>query len=106
MDPFLVGLPFVRVYVDYAVIFSKTVDDHLVHTEEVLNRIAKNYLNIKMSKCLFLQKEVELLGHVVSEGRVKADPKKVSAIQDVKDTSSGREVRSFLGVAGYYRRFV
>ena len=106
MDHVLVGIPFFRLYVDDVVIFSKTVDDHLVHIEEVLTRIAKHSLKIKMSKCFFVQKEVELLGHVVSKGGVKVDPKKVSAIQYVKAPSRVKGVRRFLGMAGYYRRFV
>ena len=82
------------------------MEDYLAHIDDVLSRIAKQSLRIKMSKCFFVQKEVELLGHVVSEGGVEADPKKFYAIQDIKTPSSVNELRSFLGMAGYYRRFV
>ena len=76
MDHVLVWLPFVRLYVDEVLIFCKAVDDHLVHIEEVLTRIAKHSLKIKISKFFFVKKEVELLGHLVSEGGVKAYPRR------------------------------
>lgn len=106
MDMILKDLPFVRVYLDDIIIFSLNLRDHLRHIKIVLNRIMKYNLKLKISKCSFAQDEVDLLGHIVSAEGVRVDPKKIEKIQAIETPSSATELRSFLGLAGYYRRFI
>ena len=63
-------------------------------------------LTIKLSRCQFGRSEVHYLGHMIGEGRVKPDPQKLNAVRDYPTPTSKKEVRAFLGLAGYYRRFV
>jgi len=106
MDKLLGDLPFVRVYLDDIIVFSESIEEHLEHLEVVLDRISKYNLKIKIAKCHFLQPEIELLGHLVSAEGVKVDPKKIEKIQNIPIPTNVTEVRSFLGLAGYYRRFI
>lgn len=106
MDRILEELPFVRVYMDDVIIFSKTLEEHLDHVRLVLERIAKHKLKIKVSKCSFAQDEVSLLGHIVGKDGVRTDPKKLEAIQKLEVPKTVTQIRSFLGMAGYYRRFI
>jgi len=106
MDKLLGDLPFVRVYLDDIIVFSKSMEEHMEHLEIVLDRITEYNLKIKISKCHFFQSEIELLGHLVSAEGVKVDPKKIEKIQKIPVPTTVTEVRSFLGLAGYYRRFI
>jgi predicted aspartyl protease len=97
---------YVCVYMDDILVFSKTQEEHVEHVRCVLDILKENKLLAKMSKCEFFAKEVEYLGHVVSEHGVSVDPAKVKAIRDWPELRTKTEVRSFLGLANYYRRFI
>ena len=97
---------FVLVFIDDILIFSKTEDEHAEHLRIVLEILRRNVLYAKFSKCHFWVNEVKFLGHIVNEEGISVDPSKISAILDWKQPTTPREVRSFLGLAGYYRKFV
>ncbi|KAK8625988.1 hypothetical protein V6N13_133643 [Hibiscus sabdariffa] len=97
---------FVVVFIDDILVYSRTEEDHDRHLRLVLQTLLENQLYAKLSKCEFWIREVVFLGHVVSSEGIRVDPKKVEAIVNWKQPTSVTEIRSFLGLAGYYRRFV
>jgi hypothetical protein len=97
---------FVLVFFDDILIYSKTWADHLRHLRAVFDVLRQHRLFVKRSKCAFGAPSVAYLGHVISAAGVAMDPAKVQAIVDWPAPRSVRAVRGFLGLAGYYRRFV
>lgn len=97
---------FVVVYLDDIVIYSESLVDHLSHLRDVLSRLRKHKLYVKMEKCEFAQQEIRFLGHVISKGHCKMDRRKVQAILDWTPPTKVSELRSFLGLANYYRKFI
>ncbi|KAL0551335.1 hypothetical protein IC582_010421 [Cucumis melo] len=97
---------FVIVFIDDILIYSKTEAEHEEHLRMVLQTLRDNKLYAKFSKCEFWLKQVSFLGHVVSKAGVSLDPAKIEAVTGWTRPSTVSEVRSFLGLAGYYRRFV
>ena len=93
-------------YLDDIVIFSSTVAQHLARMEVVLGRLQREGLKAKLSKCAFFQREVHYLGHVISNKGVSTDPSKIDAVADWPQPTTVADLRSFLGFASYYRRFV
>ena len=91
------------VYLDDVIIFGKNFEEHLKRLELVFQRLSENGLKIKGSKCNFLQKRVSLLGHIISESGVEIDPEKVRAVEKMKEPSSLKDVRAFLG---HFRKFI
>ncbi|KAK8594305.1 hypothetical protein V6N13_126114 [Hibiscus sabdariffa] len=96
---------FVVVFIDDNLVYSRTEEDHDRHLRLVLQTLLENQLYAKLSKCEFWIREVVFLGHVVSSEGIRVDPKKVEAIVNWKQPTSVTEICSFLGLAGYYRRF-
>ena len=94
------------IYLDDIIIFSDTLENHFVRLESVFKRLESANLKLKGTKCEFFRTEVNYLGHIVSEHGVHTDPEKVIALKEWKTPSSVKELRSFLGFAGYYRRFI
>ena len=94
------------IYLDDIIIFSKTFDEHIKRLDACFERLKQHGLKLKGSKCEFFQREVQYLGHIVSESGVKTDPDKIRALKAWPVPNSINELRSFLGFAGYYRRFV
>jgi hypothetical protein len=97
---------FVAVFVDDILIFSKTMEEHEEHLRLVLEKLRSNQLNAKFSKCEFWLTEVTFLGHVISAGGVSVDLGKVKDVLNWMPPTTILEIRSFLGLAGYYRRFI
>ena len=93
-------------YLDDIIIFSSTVAQHLQRMEVVLGRLQRENLKAKLSKCAFFKSEVQYLGHVISSKGVSTDPSKIAAVAEWRKPSTVTELRSFLGFASYYRRFV
>lgn len=107
MDDVLRGLDaFALVYLDDILIFSDTEEDHSRHLDAVLARLAEHKLYAGKDKCAFALREVDFLGHVVGADGIKTDPAKVSAVRDWPQPRNVRDVRSFLGLTGFYRRFI
>ncbi|GJR47198.1 reverse transcriptase domain-containing protein [Tanacetum coccineum] len=97
---------FVIVFIDDILIYSKTKEDHEVHLGLVLELLRKEKLYAKFSKCEFWLQEVHFLGHVVNQNGIHVDPSKIEAVKNWKTPTTPSEIRSFLGLAGYYRRFI
>ena len=91
------------VYVDDIVVFSPDLDTHAGHLREVFERLERHGLRLKASKCTFAQDEVKLLGHIISGEGFATDPDKTDVISKLQAPKSVNEVRSFLGMANYYR---
>ncbi|KAJ9543627.1 hypothetical protein OSB04_023334 [Centaurea solstitialis] len=96
----------VIVFIDDILVYSKTKEDHVVHLREVLEVLRKERLYEKFSKCAFWLEEVQFLGHVVNREGIKVDPSKIEAVMSWEVPTSPTEIRGFLGLAGYYRRFI
>jgi len=97
---------FVVVFIDDILIYSKSMEEHENHLRLVLQLLQEKKLYAKLKKCEFWLDSVAFLGHVVSKDGIAVDPKKVEAVVEWNRPNSVTEVRSFLGLAGYYRRFV
>lgn len=108
MDLVLAGLDWSHclVFIDDLVILGATFRTHLQNLQAVFQRLRDSNLRVKPSKCSFLQSKVHFLGHVVSRDGVSADPEKVDKVANWPVPTSTKEVQQFLGLAGYYRRFV
>jgi hypothetical protein len=97
---------FVVVFIDDILIYSRSMEEHEEHLRIVLQWLREHQLYAKFSKCEFWIKEVPFLGHVVSPKEITVDPGKVKEVWEWKPPTSVSEVLSFLGLAGYYRRFI
>ncbi|WVZ66968.1 hypothetical protein U9M48_016118 [Paspalum notatum var. saurae] len=97
---------FVVVFIDDILVYSKDKGEHADHLRHVLQKLRDNQLYAKFSKCEFWIDEVPFLGHVISKGGVAVDPRKVQDVLNWKVPTTATEIRSFLGLAGYYRRFI
>jgi hypothetical protein len=97
---------FVVVYLDDILIFSKTKAEHLKHLAIVMRRLQQEKLLVNMKKCSFMQTELIYLGFVISANELKMDPEKVEVIRNWPSLRNVFEVRSFHGLASFYRKFI
>ena len=97
---------FVVVFIDDILIYSPTEEAHEKHLRIVLSTLREHKLYVKLPKCEFWLSQVKFLGHVVSAEGIAVDPSKVEAVLEWEQPKSVTEIRSFLGLAGYYRRFI
>ncbi|KAD3067059.1 hypothetical protein E3N88_34939 [Mikania micrantha] len=97
---------FVIVFIDDILIYSQTKEDHEKHLKLILKLLATEKLYAKFSKCEFWLREVQFLGHVINEKGIHVDPSKIEAIKQWEAPRTPSEIRQFLGLAGYYRRFI
>ena len=96
----------VIVFIDDILVYSKTQEQHEEHLREVLETLRRERLFAKFSKCEFWLREVQFLGHLVNQKGILVDPAKIEAVMQWEVPRSPSEIRSFLGLAGYYRRFI
>jgi hypothetical protein len=97
---------FALVFFDDILIYISTLLDHVKHLRSVLEVLRHNKLFAKMSKCSFAQQEIEYLGHIISKEGVATDPQKLDIIKQWPSPNTITQLRAFLGLTGYYRRFV
>ena len=106
MNKVLDNCPFAMTYLDDIIIFSNTEEEHLAHTEEIFRRLEAADLKMKRSKCDFFKKYIHYLGHLISADGIRPLKDKLDTIRDMPAPSRSKEVKQFLGLAGYYRKFV
>jgi len=108
MDLALAGLNFdiCLVYLDDIILHSKTLEEHLQRLEKLLQRLQEVNLKLKPSKCSLMQKTVVFLGHVVSGDGIATDPEKIKLVEEWPTPTNLKQLRGFLGLTGYYRKFV
>ena len=94
------------VYLDDILVYSKTVDEHIERLEMVFQKLQQHGLRLELRKCAFFQKKVKFLGHEISAAGIATDPEKVRAVVEWPVPTTTRDLRSFLGFASYYRKFV
>eukprot|EP00253_Pinus_taeda_P026609 PITA_26609 len=97
---------FVLIFIDDILIYSCTIEEHHEHLRIVLQTLREHQLYAKFSKCDFLKVEIQYLGHIITKDGIAVDPKKIKAIMEWPVPKDVADVRSFMGLAGYYRRFV
>jgi hypothetical protein len=97
---------FVVVFIDDIFVFSRSEEEHEEHLRLVLQKLWEHQLYAKFSKCAFWLKEVSFLGHIITDGGIAVDPRKVRDVLNWSPPKNVQEIRSFLGLAGYYQRFI
>ena len=106
MNKVLKGLKFAMTYLDNIIIFSQDELQHLEHLEIVFSRLQEAGLKMKHSKCDFFKSEIHYLGHLISPEGISPLPNKLDSIRHMPVPNSAKEIKQFLGLTGYYRKFV
>jgi hypothetical protein len=97
---------FVVVFIDDILVYSRSEEEHEEHLRLALQKLREHKLYAKLSKCEFWMKQVAFLGHVISKGGISLDPSKVQDILSWNVPTSVSDIQSFLGLDGYYQRFI
>ena len=97
---------FTMVYLDDIIIFSRNEEEHLKHIKIIFNKIKEAGLKLKESKYDFFKQEIHYLGHLISVDRIQPLPEKLDRIPDMPKPRLPKEIKQFLGLTGYYRKFV
>ena len=106
INKILDNCPFAMTYPDDIIIFSDTEEEHLAHIKEIFKRLEAADLKMKRSKCDFFKKHIHYLGHLISADGIRPLKDKLDTIHDMPAPRNSKEVKQFLGLAGYYRKFV
>ena len=100
------GLPFTKAYLDGIIIYSKSAKEHLDHLQQVFHILWNAKLTMKWNKCHFFGKEIQYLGHILSNTTIKPLPSQTAAIKPINPPKTAKQVRAFLGLFGYYHKFI
>ena len=95
-----------NVFIDDITVYSETLEDHLLHLENLLSRLHKEQFYAKRSKCSFAQQEIEFCGYIVGKHGVRTMPDKLQLIHDWLTPTSAQDIRRFLGLTGFYQKFI
>lgn len=108
IDIALIGLNHLQcfTYLDDVIIFAKSISDHEIKLKSVFDRLRLNNLKLQPDKCEFMRHEVTYLGHVISEHGVKPNPEKIQVVENYPIPSNVKEIKQFLGLCGFYRKFI
>ena len=93
-------------YLVDSIIFSRSKEEHLEHLEEIFSRLPYARLKLKLEKCCFFKRHIPNLGHLISEDEIQPLPEKLESIAKMSPPRTPKEVKQFLGLVGYYRKFV
>ena len=106
MMDILKGFNFAIAYLDDIIIFSKTPQEHLLHIRMVFKKLISANLSMRKRKCSFFSKEIQYLGHILSATGIRPLSARTHAIQHMQPPTTPKQVRAFLGLVGYYRKFI
>jgi transposase InsO family protein len=106
MNSLFAGRPNVLVYLDDIIIFSETFDDHMKHLESVFEILRSNRLTVQPDKSKFCRTELIFLGYLINEEGIRPDPTKVQAIANLEIPRTEKQIKSFLGLTGFYRKLI
>ena len=106
MTGILKEFKFAITYLDDIIIFSRTAGKHLLHIKQVFEKLGNAKLSVKFSKNHFYTKEIQYLGHILSTKGIQPLPSKTQAIQTMHPPKMSKQVCAFLGLGGYYRKFI
>ena len=108
MDQILSGIQGVElfVYMYDVVVYSSSLEEHANELKKLLGRLQTAGLTLQPEKCHFLQKQIAYLGHVVTQDGVKPDPRKIEVVKKFPYPKTWKNIKQFLGLIGYYRRFI
>ena len=106
MTGILKNFSFAIAYLDNIIIFSKMPQEYLLHIRRVFKKLRSAKLSMTMSKCNFFSKEIQYLGHILSATGIQPLPSKTNVIQHVQTPTTPKQVQAFLGLVGYYRKFI
>ena len=102
----LTDINFAMGYLDDIIIYSKTEEEHLEHLRIIFDRLRQAGLKLKLQKCDFFKKHIQYLGHLISDEGIQPLPEKLESIRKVSVPTNPKEVKQFLGLVGYYRKFI
>lgn len=94
------------VYMDDILVFSTSLEEHISNLKIIFGTLKKSGLKLQIDKCNFLNKETEYLGHILTPQGVKPNPEKITVIQNLKLPTTQKQIKSFLGITGFYRKFI
>jgi hypothetical protein len=106
MDNVLRGLKNVMVYMDDIIVYSTSLQEHIQNLEDVFRRLRESNFKIQLNKSEFMKRETPFLGHIITTNGIKPDPDKIKAVQQFPIPKTVKEIKSFLGLLGYYRKFI
>ena len=97
---------FVVIFIDHILVYSKRKEEHDEHLQIILQVLREHKLYAKFSKCEFYKDNMQYLGHVISKEGISADPNKIKEIIDCHVLNDVTDIRSFMGITGYYKKFI
>ena len=102
----LVGIPFAFGYLDDILIYSPDIETHMKHLKIIFQRLREANLKLKASKCSFFKQHIQYLGHLISGQGIEPLPEKLQSVKEMPPPRTPKEIRQFLGLVGYYRKFI